>query len=401
MIFREADILISGGGVAGLTAACAFGAAGFSVICVDPAPPVIDEAASNADLRTTAFLQPARRLFQAAGLWDRLAPYAAALQIMRIVDAGGKSYEARDIADFNASDISDTPFGWNLPNWLLRREMLARIAELPNVAFLPTTATAHLTTRTTEARIALTDGTSVHARLLIAADGRGSNIREQCNIGVKTWRYGQKALAFSVNHPIPHQNISTEIHRTGGPFTLVPMPDLNGQPRSAIVWMERGGRIEELQNLSVAAFEAEIYERSAHLFGPLTLIGLRTVWPIISQLAERLNGQRVALIAEAAHVVPPIGAQGLNMSLADMTTLLDLALADPSDLGSATMLEKYHRSRWPEIKARVTGIDLLNRSSMAENPMLRDIRRYGLKALHGIAPLRKTLMRAGLGAGQN
>ena len=259
MIFREADILISGGGVAGLTAACAFGAAGFSVICVDPAPPVINEAASNADLRTTAFLQPARRLFQAAGLWDRLAPYAAALQIMRIVDAGGKSYEARDIADFNASDISDTPFGWNLPNWLLRREMLARIAELPNVAFLPTTATAHLTTRTTEARIALTDGTSVHARLLIAADGRGSNIREQCNIGVKTWRYGQKALAFSVNHPIPHQNISTEIHRTGGPFTLVPMPDLNGQPRSAIVWMERGGRIEELQNLSVAAFEAEIY----------------------------------------------------------------------------------------------------------------------------------------------
>lgn len=400
MKLRETDILISGGGVAGLTAACAFGAAGFSVICVDPAAPVTEEAAANADLRTTAFLQPARRLFETAGLWDRLAPHAAALQIMRIVDAGGASYAARDIADFNAQDISQTPFGWNLPNWLLRREMLARIGELPNVEFLPATATARLTTRSTEARISLSDGTQVRARLLIAADGRGSNIREQCNIGVKTWRYGQKALAFSVNHPVPHENVSTEIHRTGGPFTLVPMPDLNGQPRSAIVWMERGPRIDALLNLPVAEFETEIYERSAHLFGPLKLLGRRTVWPIISQLAERLNGQRVALIAEAAHVVPPIGAQGLNMSLADMTTLLDLALAGPGDLGSARMLEKYHSSRWPEIKARVTGIDLLNRSSMAENPMLRDIRRYGLKALHGIAPLRKTLMRAGLGAGQ-
>ena len=166
MKLRETDILISGGGVAGLTAACAFGAAGFSVICVDPAAPVTEEAAANADLRTTAFLQPARRLFETAGLWDRLAPHAAALQIMRIVDAGGASYAARDIADFNAQDISQTPFGWNLPNWLLRREMLARIGELPNVEFLPATATARLTTRSTEARISLSDGTQVRARLL-------------------------------------------------------------------------------------------------------------------------------------------------------------------------------------------------------------------------------------------
>jgi len=398
MTRQTTDILISGGGVAGLTAACAFGAAGFRVICVDPTSPVTSEAAEGADLRTTAFLQPSRRLFEAAGLWDRLAPYAAALQIMRIVDAGGNSYDARDIADFDASDISDAPFGWNLPNWLLRREMLARIDDLPNVTFMPATATARLMTRETGARVYLSDGTHVTAQLVIAADGRNSTIRQACDIGVKTWHYGQKALAFSVTHPVPHENVSTEIHRTGGPFTLVPMPDLDGKPRSAIVWMDKGAAILGLHDLPVDAFEAALFERSAHLFGPMKLVGRRTVWPIISQLADRLSHQRVALIAEAAHVVPPIGAQGLNMSLADITTLLDLAKTTPEALGSTVMLDQYHRARWCDIKARVTGIDLLNRSSMAENPMLRDLRRFGLKALHDITPLRKALMKAGLGA---
>jgi len=394
----DVDILISGGGIAGLSAACAFGSVGFSVLCVDPNPPVTSESAANSDLRTTAFLQPSKRLFQAAGLWVRFEPHAAALQIMRIVDAGGASYDARDIADFDASDISDAPFGWNLPNWLLRREMLGRIDELDNVTFRAGTATTRLTTRQTQARVTLSNGDLVVAKLLLAADGRASNIRTQSGIDVKTWRYGQKALAFSVSHTVPHNNVSTEIHRTGGPFTFVPMPDLDGKPRSAVVWMEKGARVQDLQTMPLALFEAEIFERSAHLFGPMKLIGRRTAWPIVSQLADRLIGQRTALIAEAAHVVPPIGAQGLNMSLGDLSCLLDLAIADRQEIGSDAMLGKYQHARWPETRARVMGIDLLNRSSMAENPMLRDLRRAGLKTLHDIGPLRKMLMKAGLGA---
>ena len=166
------DILISGGGVAGLTAACAFGSAGFRVICVDPTPPVTEADADGADLRTTAFLQPSIPVLQAAGLWDRLAPHAAALQVMRIIDAGGPDAEARLIKDFDAADISDAPFGWNLPNWLLRREMVARLAELPNVSFRPGIGFARMLVRETEALVTLTDGTQVSARLVIGADGR-------------------------------------------------------------------------------------------------------------------------------------------------------------------------------------------------------------------------------------
>jgi 2-octaprenyl-6-methoxyphenol hydroxylase len=391
------DILISGGGVAGLTAAATFGAAGFSVTCVDPAPPVTDEADTGADLRTTAFLQPARRVLEEAGLWSRLAPHAAALKIMRIVDAGGPTPEPRIVKDFDAAEIGDEPFGWNFPNWLLRREIVARLAELSNVAFRPGVATRTVLTRAGEARVTLSDGTAIRARLLIAADGRASPVRDALGIGVKTMRYGQKALAFAVTHPIPHDNVSTEIHRSGGPFTLVPLPDRDGRPCSAVVWMEHGPEALRLSELPVAALEDAMFARSAGLFGPLTLVTRRSVWPIISQIADRFFAERTALLAEAAHVVPPIGAQGLNMSLADLSCLLDLAKTAPQSLGEPQMLSAYNRRRWPEVKARVTGIDLLNRTSMLSAPPLRDLRAGALNALYSLKPVRTTLMKAGLG----
>jgi 2-octaprenyl-6-methoxyphenol hydroxylase len=391
------DILISGGGIAGLTAAAAFGAAGFSVICVDPTAPVTERDSQGSDLRTTAFLQPAQALLERCGLWARLADHAAPLQIMRIVDAGGELPEPRVVRDFNAADISEQPFGWNLPNWLLRREMVAHLEGMPNIDFRPGIGTQSLFTRTAEARVGLSDGGRVTCKLVVACDGRGSPMREAAGIDVNTTRYGQKALAFAVTHPIPHENVSTEIHRSGGPFTLVPLPDYEGKPSSAIVWMERGPRAQELLALEPEAFEAAMTERSCGLFGDLKLASRRTIWPIISQAAERLNGERLALMAEAAHVVPPIGAQGLNMSLGDLRSLLELAEARRDGLGDAEMLAAYHKSRHDEIKLRVKGIDLLNRTSMLEARPLRDARALGLNALYSLAPVRKTLMQMGLG----
>ena len=315
------DILISGGGIAGLTAAAVFGTAGFSVICVDPAAPVMECDAPTSDLRTTALLQPARSLLERAGVWPALAPHVAPLQVMRIVDAGGPDGAARVVRDFNAADVSDLPFGWNAPNWLLRRELVARLAMLNNVEFCAGVGAETLFTRTTGARVGLSDGRRITAKLVIAADGRGSPMRKAAGIGVTTKRYGQKALAFAVTHDAPHDNISTEVHRSGGPFTQVPLPDYEGKPCSAIVWMDSSAASQARLDMDVSAFEAEMTDRSAHLFGPLKLASRRTIWPIISQRAERLSGQRLALIAEAAHVVPPIGAQGLNMSLADTACL--------------------------------------------------------------------------------
>ncbi|WP_324753041.1 UbiH/UbiF family hydroxylase [Roseovarius sp. Pro17] len=394
----KVGILISGGGIAGLTAACAFGNAGFSVLCVDPTAPVTERGADGADLRSTAFLQPAQALLERVGLWARLAPHAMPLQTMRIIDAGGADGAPRLTRSFDADELSDRPFGWNLPNWLLRREMLAHLATLPDVEFRPGVGTDGLLTRDAEARVTLTDGSHVCARLVVAADGRASPIRNAAGIGVRTTRYGQKALAFAVTHPIPHCNVSTEIHRSGGPFTLVPLPDYEDLPSSAVIWMERGAEAQRLAALDETAFNTEMSARSCHILGPLTLTSRRSVWPIISQIADRYSAQRVALIAEAAHVMPPIGAQGLNTSLADLQALLDLAEKSPGTLGDTPMLDAYHRARHTEVALRMKGIDLLNRASMMDAQPLRDVRAMGLNALHALAPVRRGLMRLGMGA---
>lgn len=392
------DIVISGGGIAGLTAAAAFGKAGFSVLCVDPAPPITTRDAEGADLRSTAFLQPARDFLKDIGLWPVLAPFATPLQTMRIVDAGGEVAEPRVTKDFDAADISEEPFGWNLPNWLLRREISAVLNDLPNVEFRPGVKAETLFTRTAQARVGLSDGTKVFAKLVIAADGRNSPMRDAAGIGVQTNRFGQKALAFAVTHSLPHRFVSTEIHRTGGPFTLVPLPDFDGKPSSAIVWMEESAKADALMALNETAFEDAMNKRSCELYGPLKLASKRTIWPIIAQKADSLIAERLAVVAEAAHVVPPIGAQGLNMSLKDIATLLDLATKHPEQLGDQHMLDAYQKARYGDVKLRVAGITALNRTSMVSDQTLRDLRAKGIDLLHGIGPVRHGLMKLGLGA---
>ena len=391
---EEIDVLVSGGGIAGLITAAAFGAEGLTTLCVDPAPPVTDEGAEGADLRSTAFLAPSVALLKQIGLWDRLGPFATPLQVMRIVDAGGAEPVVRLSREFDASEIGDQPFGWNLPNWLLRREISARLTQLQTVRFQPGIATTEVVARDEGALVTLSDGRRVRARLLIAADGRNSPVRNAHGIGVRTFRYGQKALAFAVTHDAPHDNISTEVHRSGGPFTLVPLPDRDGKPSSAVIWMENGREIARLAALSPEDFAVELNARSADVLGHLTLATRLTQWPIISQIADSFVGPRTALIAEAAHVVPPIGAQGLNMSLADLGALLDLSRADP---GSAESLAAYNRARRPDAMMRLLGIDALNRASQASLRPLRDLRAATLGGLYGIAPVRRMMMRAGLG----
>lgn len=394
----ETDILISGGGVAGLTAAAAFGTAGFRVLIVEPFPPVTLQSETGADLRTTAFLQPAQAFLDRAGIWPKLEEHAAALQVMRIIDASGDNGAVRTSADFNASDVSEKPFGWNLPNWLLRREMVARLEDLPDVTFRTGVGFASMVARSEYALVTLTDGSQVKTKLVIGADGRGSPVRKAAGIDVKTTRYGQKAITFAVTHEAHHDNVSTEIHRLGGPFTLVPLPDHNGKPCSAVVWMDSGAATLNHIKLSDRDFSEAATRRSAETYGPLMLASKRSVWPIISQVASTMSGPRTALVAEAAHVMPPIGAQGLNMSLSDLSSLLELSIENRSDLGGQKMLDAFQKARHGDVKLRVKGIDALNRASIAGNPLIQDIRAAGIKALYGAAPIRRKLMQMGLGA---
>jgi len=396
MTREQIDILVVGGGIAGLVAAAAMGRAGYRTVLVDPTPPVTDGAAQGADLRSTAFLRPARDLFAHIGIWTALRPHATPLEALRVVDTSGDPVTVRAERTFRGAEMGDEPFGWNFLNWVIRRELLAIIPTIPDVELRYGTGFKSLVNRTAGAIVTLSDGSQVQAKLVIGADGRDSPLRDAAGIGVHTTRYGQKSLAFTATHALPHRFISTEIYRTGGPFTMVPLPDVGGQPASAIVWMNSGPRAEALRAMDDDAFNAEMTERSAGLFGPMQIASPKGIFPIISQHAHHLTEGRIALIAEAAHVLPPIGAQGLNTSLNDISELLTRIETAPADPGAAATLQAYERKRLPDITARARAIDLFNRVTRGSGDLSQMLRLSGLTLAHDITPVRRGLMRAGM-----
>lgn len=390
---EHTDILVAGGGIAGLSAAARIGAEGRQVVLVDPGPA---EAVGGGDLRTTAFLQPSIDTLDRAGAWAAMQEAGAPLRVMRIVDAGGRVRRPRATADFTGEETGSGLFGYNVPNIAARHALLDRLTSMPNVRLRHGAAVTGFLARLDAALVRLSDGGRLSAQLVVAADGRDSTLRRLVGIGQRRWSYGQKALVFAVTHPDPPDGVSTEIHRTGGPLTIVPMPDHDGRPCSSVVWMVPSPRAAALAAMDDATLGAEISAETMGLFGPLRVASPRAVWPIISQVALRLAAARLALVAEAAHVVPPIGAQGLNMSLADIERLARVIDA-ADDPGARQLLARYERLQMPAILARVAGVDMLNRAARTEAQLLRDLRGLGLAAIDRIGPLRRFAIRAGMG----
>ena len=396
---RNIDIFISGAGPAGLLASISFASLGYSVICVDPHKPVTHANDAGADLRTTAFLQPAKHFMQSLDLWAELKSYAVPMEIMRIIDAAGENWPPREktTKDFLSSDISDLPFGWNIPNWLLRRAFTEKANKYSNLELKFGLTTSSFIRRDDAAFVYLDDGSQIKAKLVIGADGRNSFIREKSQIKISRTEFFQKALTFVVTHEKPHQNASIEIHRSGGPFTFVPLADFEGKACSSVVWMESNKNIDRLLALNSKEFDKEVNNRSCSHLGKLNVISHITAWPIISQIAKQLTTKRTALIAEAAHVLPPIGAQGLNMSLADIKSLYDL-VKDTSRLSNIEkILDEYDKSRRLDIRTRVLGINALNEVSKSSLPIAQETRALGINFLHSSPQIRKGLMKLGLG----
>ena len=394
---QDTDIFISGGGIAGLVTAAGFAAQGLRVTLADPAPPPEDSDAEGSDLRSTAYLAPACALLERLGLWSELLPRATPLKTLQVIDSAGDPPEAITTRAFQAADLGEAAFGWNLPNWLTRKLLADLLHSRDGVDLRFGTGFSDILTRDREAIVTLTDGTRLRCRLAVAADGRGSPLREALGIGTEITRYGQKALAFVVGHDVPHANVSTEIYLSGGAFTLVPLPDHEGRGASAVVWMNDGPVAADLLALPPETFAEAATRRSTGILGDLTLLSKRASWPVITQRARALTAERTAIVAEAAHVLPPIGAQGLNTSLHDVAALLDLAQEKPETVGDRAYLAAFEKRRARDVRARAQAIDLFNRVCKSDSAPVQALRSLGLKAVHDIAPLRKGVMRAGLG----
>ena len=400
MINKEWDIIVVGGGIAGLTTMSLLSKLGFKVLCVEPLRPPAQSKLQTSDLRSTAYLVNAVNLLKEAGLWQNLKEHAEELKIMRICDAGVPSETIRETS-FSSKEVGLPYFGYNIPNWFAKKSILSSINSFNASKIMFGVKAVGLINRIDEAILKLSNGKMLSAKLIIGADGKDSDIRFLSNINLKKWDNFQDAIACMVTHENDHEGTSIEILETGGPCTLVPLKSLSdGKFRSAVVWMETRTQAKRLMHLNEKDFSNKLSERTKFLLGKCKLDTKRTIYPITSQIADKFYEGRVALIAEAAHVMPPIGAQGLNTSFEDISMLVKLlkkAIATNSDIGAPSLLREYGSIRRRITKSKMIGINLLNNTSKSNSLLTKRLRKLGLGLINRNTILKTSLMKAGLG----
>ncbi|QWW69430.1 UbiH/UbiF family hydroxylase [Rhizobium sp. WYJ-E13] len=381
------EVAVIGGGLAGMIAVIALARGGRNVALVAPPSP-------KEDRRTTALMDQSIRFLDRLTLWEKLRPAAAPLTSMRIIDGTNRLLRA-PTTSFRSAEVGLEAFGYNFPNKALMDVLEAAVATEGNIKRF--TVMAETISIASEAvTIKLSDGEEISADFAIGADGRKSKLRETAGIDVRTWSYPQSAMVLNFAHTLPHQNISTEFHTEHGPFTQVPLPG----NRSSLVWVQNPSDATARIELSLAELGNVVEERMQSILGKVTVEEGVQIWPLSGMMAHRFGKGRIALIGEAAHVFPPIGAQGLNLSLRDIMALTDLLctraeLPIPSDAGSS-----FDRKRRVDIMTRTASVDLLNRSLLSDFLPVQVLRAAGLHILSAIPPLRNIVMREGIEPGR-
>lgn len=377
------EVVVVGAGPNGLACALAMATAGRRVALVTGGKTARDDGRSVALMQEAiAFLS--RTLPDVA--WDELG---TPLRAIRIIDATGALLRAPTVT-FRAAEIDLPCFGYSIPVSRLASR-LSQALEAAGVSVIDHAATT-LDTAPDEARLQTTEGQTLAARLVVAADGANSQLRLQAGIEPRRWSYPQVALSFTVSHERDHDDISTEFHTREGPFTLVPQEGRS----SSVVWMVSPLHARRLLALDDAAFARAAEERCASLLGRFTLGAGRGSFPMQGLLASHPVGARLALVGEAAHVFPPIGAQGLNLGLRDVAAL-QKATAHRADCGSPEALAAYAEARRSDLKGRTLAVDALNRSLLSAFLPVQMARGAGLALLQAVPPLRRAAMRLGMG----
>jgi 2-octaprenyl-6-methoxyphenol hydroxylase len=378
--------LVAGTGPAGLIAALRLAEAGFSITLVGP-------EASATDGRTTALMNPALETLGRIGVLEELAQSAAPLKAMRIVDATQRLIRS-PIVTFRAGEIGEERFGLNMPNKALVATLAAAVHAHPAISWRKSLVAGwRLEAGLVVASLA--DGSQIAALLAIAADGRHSAAREAAGITTRAHPYPQAALVLNFAHSREHAFISTEFHTETGPFTQVPLPG----DRSSLVWVVKPETATELAAMDDADLSILIEEKMQSMLGRVTVEAGRQVYPLSAATPRRFAQKRIALVGEAAHLFPPIGAQGLNLGIRDIEDVADIASENRLDPGAERALAAYDARRRPDILARSSAVNLLNRSLLSDMLPAQVARSAGLGMLKAFSPLRTFFMREGLRPG--
>lgn len=389
------DVLIVGGGMAGMTLACALAGAGVSVAILDRSPP---EAlvATEYDGRASAIAHASAMAYRGIGLWPLLEPHASPIDDIRVADGHPLRGISPLFLHYDHREIGDVPFGYIIENRRLREALASFASTLPGLKLLAPVDLVQLDRDSHRVEAHLADGRTIRAALGIAADGRFSQTRKNAGIPVSSFRYRQTAIVCTVKHERAHRGVAVELFLPGGPFAMLPMTD----NRCNVVWSERADLAPAYLALDETRFMDELRQRFGDWLGAIELTGPRFSYPLGVLHAGRYTDERLVLVGDAAHAIHPIAGQGLNLGLRDVAALAELIVDTHRlglDLAGPQVLDRYERWRRVDNMLLTAVTDGLNRLFSNDIGPIRLARDLGLAGVNRVPPVKRFLMRHAMG----
>ena len=399
----DVTVAIVGAGPVGATLAAALAAGGVRCAVIDAAPlPPMELPAF--DGRCYAVAAGSRPVLEAAGVWDRLPEPPCPIESILVADGEPGRPPSPLSLTFRAADAGEAAFGWMVEARNLRVALNARLPALPELSvFAPATATV-VSRGPDGVTLELSTGETIEARLLVAAEGRGSPLRRAAGIRTTGLDYSQIGMVGAFAHERPHGNRALEMFLPNGPFAQLPLaraPEGAVYPHaSAFVWSDRTAIARRMLELDDAAFSRELARRTGGILGDVAVIGRRWSYPLTALAAQHYTAERMALVGDAAHGIHPIAGQGLNLGFRDVGALAGLvidAVAAGHDPGGAALLARYQALRRPAAMAMLGATHALERLFGNRFPPLRAARRLGIAAVDRIGPLKRAFARQAMG----
>lgn len=386
----QADAVIGGGGMVGLTLALALARGGLKVVVADPVPPAKTVEAAF-DGRVSAVSYSSIRMLDALGVWPLIRDRAQPIHDILVTDAKLGQPPSPLSLHFDHREIG-APMGFIAENRDIRTALIACAEQTDLLTLESPASVADLEPESTNIKVCLDNGVELRTPLFLAAEGRESASRERMGIGLITWAYPQRGIVATVAHEKPHNGVAYEHFLPSGPFAILPMTG----NRSSLVWTEREDLAGAMLQLPEDAFEAEVARRFGSHLGAVQATGPRWSYPLRFHLARSYIRPRFALVGDAAHGIHPIAGQGLNLGFKDVAALAEVILDTARlglDYGGLDVLRRYERWRRFDSFALAAATDALNRLFSNDILPLRIARDLGLGIVDGIGPLRRFFMR--------
>ena len=388
---RQADILISGGGMVGLSLGLALAQGGFRTVVADIAP-LAAQLDTKFDGRVSALAYATIRMYRALGVWEAMAPDAQPIREILVTDGAAGRAASPFSLHFDSAEVGAPQLGAIVENRHIRAALQARAALEKNLTLISPAALTGVTVTGGGVVATLSNGETVQATLAVAADGRVSPLREAQGIKTIGWSYPQTGIVATVEHEKPHNGVAYEHFLPAGPFAILPMTG----NRASLVWTEEKTKAPGLLALDETRFNEELAKRFGAHLGAVQVVGPRWSYPLSFHIARDFVKPRFALAGDCAHGIHPIAGQGLNLGLKDAAALAEVLLDAArlgQDIGALDVLKRYERWRRFDSVALAASTDALNRLFSNDIAPLRALRDIGLGLVDAIGPARRFFMR--------